>query len=88
MPRFTVAFRGYDRVQVDAYVRSLLQGGEASPQDGTPPAPPRDGEPSGLDAELAAFFKDSPLRVFDVVFRGYDRKEVERFIGEQERRRG
>jgi DivIVA domain-containing protein len=79
-PRFTVTFRGYDRVQVDAYVRSLLQDSGAPPQGGG--APPQGGEVAGLDT----FFKDAPLREFDVVFRGYDRKEVDRFVAEQERR--
>jgi DivIVA domain-containing protein len=75
-PRFRVVWRGYDRHQVDEYVRTLRN-------DAVHPADtePVDRELSPIDQQLAGFFaaKDAP-RVFDVAFRGYDRNEVDRYL--------
>jgi DivIVA domain-containing protein len=80
-PRFRVVWRGYNRHQVDQYVRRLRN-------DATRPADaePVDRELSPIDQELARFFasEDAP-RVFDVVLRGYDRREVDRYLEQFDR---
>jgi cell division septum initiation protein DivIVA len=78
-PRFRVVWRGYDRHQVDEYVRRS--------RNGTAPATePVDRELSPIDQQLAEFFaaKDAP-RMFDVAFRGYDRNEVDRYLEQFDR---
>jgi cell division septum initiation protein DivIVA len=80
-PRFSVVWRGYDRHQVDEYVRQL-QIGAARPVA----AADDDRELSPIDQQLAEFFgRESASRPFDVVLRGYDRKEVERYLEQFDR---
>jgi cell division septum initiation protein DivIVA len=75
-PRFSVVWRGYDRHQVEEYVQQL-QNAAARPAD----AEPVDRELSSIDQQLAEFFaKEEAPRMFDVVLRGYDRKEVDRYL--------
>jgi cell division septum initiation protein DivIVA len=74
-PRFSVVWRGYDRHQVDAYVQQLLNAA-ARPAD----AERDDRELSPIDQQLAEFFAKESPQMFDVVLRGYDRKEVDRYL--------
>jgi cell division septum initiation protein DivIVA len=76
-PRFRVVGRGYDRRQVDEYMRMLLS--DAARPFG---AEPVGRAPSPADQRLAA--KDAP-RGFDVALRGYARDEVDRYLEQFDR---
>lgn len=78
-PRFSVVWRGYDRVQVEEYVR-LLRSAPTGPTGGDPVPEPPEREPSLIDERLAEFFAEREPRTFDVVLRGYDREEVDRYL--------
>lgn len=85
--RFRVVWRGYDRHQVDEYIRAMESSGLTQADsadegdDSNAPADPAD--PADLDAQLAAFFAGERRAVmFDVVLRGYDRREVDRYIAQ------
>jgi|tagenome__1003787_1003787.scaffolds.fasta_scaffold20975238_4 hypothetical protein len=75
-PRFGVVWRGYDRHQVDEYVRRL--------QDGPPVVERDDSELSPVGRRLAGFFAKE-TRLFDVVLRGYDREEVDCYLEQFDR---
>ena len=79
-PRFSVVWRGYDRHQVEEYVRRL-QNAAARPAD----TERADRELSPIDQQLAEFFAKEAPRTFDVVLRGYDRKEVDRYLEQFDR---
>lgn len=75
-PRFRVVWRGYHRRQVDEYVRMVR---DLAAQRAY--AEPVDRELSSIDRRLGDFFtsKDAP-RLFDLVLRGYDPDEVDRYL--------
>jgi DivIVA domain len=80
-PRFRVVWRGYNRHQVDEYVQRL-QNDAARPAD----TEPVDRELSPIDQQLAGFFaSEDARRIFDVVLRGYDRGEVDRYLEQFDR---
>jgi DivIVA domain-containing protein len=80
-PRFRVVWRGYHRHQVDEYVRMVrdlaAQRAEAETVDR---------ELSSIDRQLGDFFtsKDAP-RLFDLVLRGCDPDEVDRYLEQFDR---
>lgn len=68
-PRFGVVWRGYDRHQVDEYIQSLSTTNRSAAEE----RPVDD-----IDVRLTEISK-GPGMLFDVVLRGYDRREAERF---------
>jgi hypothetical protein len=76
-PRPRVVWRGYHRRQVDEYVRMMRDRADAEPVDR---------ELSSIDRRLGDFFtsKDAP-RLFDLVLRGYDPDEVDRYLEQFDR---
>jgi DivIVA domain-containing protein len=80
-PRFRVVWRGYHRHQVDEYVR-MVRDLAAQRAD----AEPVDRELSSIDQQLGDFFtsKNAP-RLFDLVLRGYDPDEVDRYLEQFDR---
>lgn len=63
-PQFSVVWRGYNRRQVDEYVRALKSSSTNA----------------DAGARLAELFASGPVAMFDVVLRGYDRREVDQYI--------
>jgi hypothetical protein len=80
-PRFRVVGRGHHLLQVDEYVR-MVRDLAADRVD----AEPVDRELSSIDRQLGDFFtsKDAPSR-FDLVLRGYDPAEVDRYLEQFDR---